>query len=186
MSDPVEMARGAARRLHRRAQQADPEAVRFMHAQPELASQPPDALPSLVKRRHALARVASALGCRGWPHLKAVLEGTPIADKGTLMYRPSPAYWNIWSASYEEAVAIRAEHGGYLLPFRQQFFVAEAPYVAWMGGEPEADEWRVLGRDWVKPSPEGHAAWRRLTSRVLSKRLEHIVKPVGRWGARVD
>ncbi|MFK7991593.1 MAG: hypothetical protein AB8I08_36590 [Sandaracinaceae bacterium] len=175
MTDPVEVARLHARRLHRRAQAAEPDALTLLRAHPELRALPLDELPSAVKRRHALARIAVALGCRGWPHLKAVLEGTPVADKGRLMYRESAAYWNVWSASYEEASRIRAEHGGFLLPFRRQFFVAEAPYVRWMGGEPDAEEWSALGRDWVQSTSGRSTPWRRLTSRVLETRLRQAL-----------
>lgn len=171
MTDPVEVARQHARRLHRRAQAHSPDALTFLHPHPELRSRPLDALPAALKRRHVLARLAVALGCRGWPHLKAVLEGTPVVDKGRIMYRESAGYWNVWSASYEEAKRIRAEHGGFLLPFRRQFFVAEASYVRWMGGEPDAEEWSAIERDWVHPPSGQSTAWRRLTSRVLETRL---------------
>lgn len=175
MTDPVEVARQHARRLHRRAQALEPSAITFARRHPELRTLRPEELAQTVRRRHALSCLAMSLGCRGWPHLKAVLESTPIADKGRLLYRESAGYWHVWSASYEEAAAIRAEHGGFLLPFKSQFFVAEAPYVAWMGGQPDAVEWDRIGRDWVKPAKGSAQAWRRLTSRIVDARVAQVL-----------
>ncbi len=72
-------------------------------------------LSASIKRRHCLAVVARELGFQGWPHAVGVLGGTDSTDFGTLLYPDgADAHWNIWSASYAEARAIREQHGGYL------------------------------------------------------------------------
>lgn len=56
-----------------------------------------------------------------------------------------------WFASYDEARAARQESGGFLLPYRHHFFVAEAPAIRYLGLDPEDPDWERIGWDWVRP-----------------------------------
>ncbi len=41
--------------------------------------------------------------------------------------------------------------GGYLLPYRNQFFVTVAAAIRELGLDPEDPDWERIGRDWVRP-----------------------------------
>lgn len=108
--------------------------------------------PADTKRRHCLTAVARELGFVGWSHVTRVLRADgPVEDFGTLLYPGTSAYWNVWSASYDEARSIREEHGGYLLAYRRHYFVAESHLVAALDLDPDDPDWEAIGRDWVKP-----------------------------------
>ena len=116
--------------------------------------------------------VAREAGFESWLHAASVLEGRRADDFGTLLYPPGcAAHWNIWSASYEEAQAIRQEHGGYLLAYKRHFFIADRYYIQdTLGLDPDDPDWERIGRDWVKPAdPE---ARRRLYAKVLTRTRE--------------
>ncbi len=69
-------------------------------------------------------------------------------------------YLNRWFSTYEEAWEAREGEGGYLLPYRHHFFVAEAEAVRELGLDPDDPDWELIGFDWVRPlDPE---AWERL------------------------
>ncbi|MBN1652920.1 MAG: hypothetical protein JXA30_04010 [Deltaproteobacteria bacterium] len=124
-------------------------------------------------RRHCLATLAAQLGFQGWPHASAVLRGDRVDDLGTLMHREhGGAYWNIWSASYEEAHAIRADYGGFLLGYRSQFLIVEPYYIEALGLDPEDPDWERIGRDWARP--RDREAWTRLTATAIDKCLEAV------------
>jgi hypothetical protein len=143
-----------------------------------------------LQRRHCLALIAQELGFAGWPHAKRVLGevprtsdskprrgsgavevgDAPLSDLGTLMHlEQGGAYCHVWSASYVEASAIRAEHGGYLLPYKRQFFIAEPGYIASLGLDPSHPDWARIGRDWVRQGVL--CAHARLTEKVIEARL---------------
>lgn len=134
-----------ARLLHRAAAGGDPAAISRLRAWGVDTTSP-------TTRGRCLGAVARELGFRGWPHLTRVLRGEAQDDFGTLLYPAgASAHWNIWSAHYPEAAAIRAEHGGYLLAYKRQYFIADADYIDTLGLDPLAEHWRAIGRDWVRP-----------------------------------
>lgn len=148
----IEALKSRARVLHRRATDKDPEALGRLRAVAELKALDDAALAAAVRRRHALAVVARELGFRGWPHLISVVQDGATDDFGTLLVpETGGAYWNIWSARYEEARSIREAHGGYLLAYRHQFLIVDADYVTMLGLDPEDPDWDRMGRDWVRP-----------------------------------
>lgn len=166
MVDLIDRLKGRARALHRGATAQDACALEFL-----ASALGPDA-PSLaadVRRRHCLAAVAQSLGFRGWPHAKSVLSGEAERDRGTLMFRESSAMWKIWSASYDEARSIRDEHGGFLFPYRHQFFITDEHYLSLLNLDPEDRDWGLAGRDWIEP--RDREAWTRLTDRAIASRL---------------
>ena len=177
----IEELKRRARRLHRQAQQADPAGLDLVRQLPSMRELTAPEIAETVRRRHCLAALATALGFRGWPNLKALLETMAPKDQlnaevisdldyGTVMYRDSGgSFWNIWSASYDEAQQIRSEHGGFLLAYRRQFMVVEHHFVRWLGSDPDDEDWTRIGRDWVRPAD--FDAWARLTARAIERRL---------------
>jgi len=77
------------------------------------------------------------------------------------MYVPRmDAILNRWFTSYEAARASLEAEGGYLFPYRNQFFVTLAEGVRELGLDPNDPDWACIGWDWIRPrDPE---AWARL------------------------
>ena len=79
----------------------------------------------------------------------------------TNMYVPQmDAVLNRWFVNYEEARASLHEQGGYLLPYKRQFFITEEEGIRTLGLEPEDPDWAKIGWDWVQP--KSSEAWERL------------------------
>ena len=71
-----------------------------------------------IKRKHALAVIAIEKGFKSWTDLKCQL---PFIRGGFL---------NKWFANYAEAKSYQQSEGGFLLPFKNQFFICDADYIA--------------------------------------------------------
>lgn len=141
-----------ARILHREVRAGEPLAVARVQGLEELRGQNPTSVTAQIRRRHCLTVIARELGFQGWPHAVAVLRGADSSDFGTLLYpKGAHVHWNIWSASYDEAQAIREQHGGYLLAYRRHFFITDRYFIETLGLDPDDRDWELIGRDWVRP-----------------------------------
>jgi hypothetical protein len=171
---PSTVLRESARRLLKELRSADPAisapaARRFLRlrsfADRSVATLLDDR--DHVRLKHALAVVAEEHGHDSWTALKAAADSRPVSaapDDGPPMYeRGLGGLLNRWFASYSEARASLADHGGYLLPYRTQFFVCESEGVRALGIDPDDPDWERIGRDWVRPGDLD--AWRRLRDR---------------------
>lgn len=58
---------------------------------------------------------------------------------------------NHWFNSHAEARAWLDADGGYLLPYRHQYFVTTAEAIRELGLDPADPDWERIGYDWVKP-----------------------------------
>lgn len=86
------------------------------------------------------------------------------SDHGPEMYVPGmDAFLNRWFTVYEEARTALEAEGGYLLPYRGQFFVTVAGAIEELGLDPHDPDWRRIGWDWVRPADA--EAWQRLRLR---------------------
>ena len=169
MENIVQHLKAKARRLQSRVEQRDPEALGRVRSLPELGSSDDERLAKTTQRRHCLAVIARELGFDGWPHAERVLSGQTIDDFGSLLSPPgAAAHWNIWSASYDEARAIRAAHGGYLLAYKRHFFIVDRYYLETLGLDPDDADWDRIGRDWVKPREPSARA--RLYAKLIAQR----------------
>ena len=109
-----------------------------------------------VKLKHALAVIALEEGYGSWRELKVSAEAT-----GPEMYNPRmDTFLNRWFARYEDARASLEEEGGFLLPYRSQFFICGKGAIKMLGLDPDDPDWNLIGRDWVKPGDR--EAWLRL------------------------
>lgn len=168
-----------ARVLERAAALGVAPALARLRTLPELRALDHAELAATVRRRHCLAVIARACGFAGWPELVADLDGASAGEFGTLLYPPgSAAFWNVWSASYDEARTIRAEHGGYLLAYRRHFFIAEGHFVANLGFDPDDPDWKAIGRDWVRPAEA--EARQRLYAALVDRQLAKWQLPAAR------
>ena len=68
-----------------------------------------------------------------------------------------------WFTSYADARASLDAEGGYLFPYRGQFFVTTSEGVRELGLDPADPDWARIGWDWVRPADP--AAWERLRHR---------------------
>ena len=171
---PVSTYRESARRLLKDLRSGSPEtaasaATRFLG----LRSFAGEGVATLldgrdrVRLKHALAVIAEEHGHASWTAFKAAVDSrvaTSTPDDGPPMYeRGLGGLLNRWFASYSEARASLADHGGYLLPYGEQFFVCESEGVRILGLDPDDPDWERIGRDWVRPQDAD--AWRRLCHR---------------------
>jgi hypothetical protein len=101
-----------------------------------------------IKRKHALAVIALEKGFISWADLKCQL---PFIRGGFL---------NQWFAHYDEAKSYQQLNGGFLLPFKNQFFICDADYIINLGFDPEDADWKLIGYDWAQPNNK--EAWQRL------------------------
>ena len=152
MVDLIHQLKSEARVLHRQARERDPAALRRVRLLKEFRDSSDAAIVENILRRHCLAAIAREIGFDGWPHALAVLTGERSDDFGTILYPPrGAAYWNIWSASYEEAKSLREQTGGYLLAYKKHYFIVEKYFIESLGLDPEDLDWERIGRDWVSP-----------------------------------
>jgi hypothetical protein len=173
MIDPVRELKIRAELLHKDVAAGDDVATARLRALPELRRASAEDLAAFgarIQRKHCLAVVAHEVGFRGWEHASRVLEGEESEpDHGELLYpKGTGAFLNHWCSTYEDARAVHAERGGYLLPYRKQFFVAGRDYVeATLGVDPDDSDWGALGFDLARPrEPEVR---RRLYGKILAK-----------------
>jgi hypothetical protein len=107
-----------------------------------------------MKRKHALAVIAIGKGFPSWADLKCQL---PFIRGGFL---------NQWFAHYDEAKAYQKANGGFLLPFKNQFFMCDADYIINLGFAPEDPDWALIGYDWAHPTNK--EAWQRLYKKWMT------------------
>jgi len=82
-------------------------------------------------------------------------------DEGPVMYVGSmDAIVNRWFTNYEDAQAALRSQGGYLFPYRNQYFVTLREGVRELGLNPDDPDWAKIGWDWVRPKDQ--SAWERL------------------------
>lgn len=101
-----------------------------------------------VKHKHALAVIAIENGFKSWIDLKSQI---PFIIGG---------YLNRWFASYAEAKSALQIEGGFLLPYKNQFFICESNYIKQLGLDPNDPDWRLINYDWAQPANKD--AWQRL------------------------
>ncbi|MBK9129741.1 MAG: hypothetical protein IPM13_18445 [Phycisphaerales bacterium] len=80
---------------------------------------------------------------------------------------------NRWFADHAEAKVSLVRDGGYLLPFRTQCFVAEAPPIELLGLAPDDPDWGAVGFDLVAPADPSACA------RIHAKRRAAIAAGIG-------
>jgi len=171
MEPIIDDLKAKARILQALVGKGEPDALRRVRKLPELTQTGDEALPTVIQRRHCLAVIARELGFDGWAHALSVLTGQRADDFGCLLSPPgAAAHWNIWSADYDEARAIRAEHGGYLLAYKRHYFIVDRYYLETLGLDPDDADWDRMGRDWVRPRDP--AARARLYAKLVTRRYE--------------
>jgi hypothetical protein len=79
----------------------------------------------------------------------------------SLMYVPRmAAILSHWFTAYEDARSSREAEGGYLLPYKNHYFVTTSEAIRELGLDPADPDWARIGWDWVCPGDT--EAWQRL------------------------
>ena len=115
-------------------------AIMRFHRLPEFEKYSLDELKIKIKRKHALAVIAREKGFNSWVDLKCQV---PFIIGGFL---------NKWFSNYAEAKSILQANGGYLLPFKKQFFICDRNYITLLGFDADDPDWKLIGYDWVNPN----------------------------------
>lgn len=139
------------------------------HNEPVLAS---------LQLKDALAVIALENGYESWVELKSALdhaaETSLLAEIKDQFYpKGFTTYWNIWFTKYSQAKKTLNEGKGFLLPFRNQFFIVEEHFVDSIGLPHTLPEWKEIGNDWVHP--KNVKAWLKLNEmyeNAISKRAK--------------
>ncbi|HEX5050580.1 MAG TPA: hypothetical protein VFZ65_02300 [Planctomycetota bacterium] len=172
--------RQAARALHRAlgsptASAARAAAVRFTQL-PTFAA---CGIDELLARRSSVGR-AQAHDVIAWEHgfvawAALLADALPLLRAVTMYTERMSSYQNRWFVDHAAAAASLRAEGGYLLPFRRQFFVASREAVAELGIDPDDPDWARIGFDWVQPrDAEAHLRLSRARFDAMLARGEHI------------
>ncbi|CAM3281266.1 MULTISPECIES: hypothetical protein [Corallococcus] len=121
-----------------------------------------------VKHKHGLTVIAREAGHATWTQLKQALQAVPAPglDTGVFFQKQRGSFLNRWFATYEEAATSLAAQGGFLFPFRHQYFVCEADFLRTLGIDATEADWARLGHDWVRPRDP--AAKERLEGKLVA------------------
>ena len=84
--------------------------------------------------------------------LLAAKRAAPVAEAEAWYARGMDVYLNRWFTTYADARRALETEGGYLFPFRQQFFVCAADAVRHLGLDPDDPDWERIGRDCARPA----------------------------------
>ncbi len=159
---------------HAQAEPPSDEAISRFRTLETHASLAPSNKPAIaaLQLKHALTVIAIENGYDSWDELKKAIEQAaatpPLAEVKDQFYpMRGAAYWNNWFASYKKAKDVHKQSGGFLLPFRNQFFICEEGFVDELGIPAALPEWKTIGFDWVHPA--NVKAWLRLNERYASK-----------------
>jgi hypothetical protein len=142
------------------------EAAKRFQILPFLAEESPER----IKLKHALTVLAMENGFDTWADLKRNVEYND--KRNAFMNRNFTALcpkrcWGVlsnWEVRYEDALEDLQERGGYLLPYKQQFFVCQEAYIERLGLDPDDIDWELIGWNWVKPA--NIEAWERLNEKL--------------------
>ena len=115
-----------------------------------------------VALKEAYGILARTAGFTSWQDMKATLELHEL-----LRPAQASALWSVWYGSHEEALAHLQSHGGYLLPYQQQFFICDTDYIRALGLQGDEPELARVGRDWARPLDT--AAFTRLLGRIKAR-----------------
>lgn len=113
--------------------------------------------------KDAYALLAKAASFSSWKEMKDSYELSDI-------FNPPhwSGQWKIWFATRNEALECLKNHAGFLLPYRDQFFICDKDYLNALGVSADDEDVRKIGRDWTRPLDE--EAFLRLIEKIKRKK----------------
>lgn len=138
---------------HGRPREKKSAATRLIYLSAFAHMRPRDLMkrPYLVRPKHVLNLVALESGYDSWRDFKQRVMrpldpyGIDFCPPGII---PPTPHWYVF---YGEAQQRLKNWGGYLFPYGHQFFVCQAGHVARLGVDPDAEDWKRIGYDWLRP-----------------------------------
>lgn len=153
-----EYLKNTAEILLKNAKNGDPASVARFRALDQFRNVTPDDRSVLEELQHknALHIIAAENNYPSWNELKTALdnaaENSPFAEPSDHFYpKGFTTYWNIWFAKYSQAKKVLTDGGGYLLPYKNQYFIVEEHFIDSIGLPHTLPEWRSIGNDWIHP-----------------------------------
>ena len=93
------------------------------------------------------------------------------SDSDKLWYQPTlDLFLNQWFSKYDEARQALDTGNGFLLPYKNHFFVCEADVIKALGLEPDDPDWETIGHDAARPNDA------EAFQRLRKKRMDEVVK----------
>lgn len=128
---------------------------------------------SRLRRADAHDVIALEHGFVSWAALLA--DSLPLLACVTMYTERMSLYLNRWFRDHESAAASLRAEGGFLLPYRNQYFVASREAVTELGLDPDDPDWARIGFDWVRPQDaEAHLRLSRTRFDVMVARGEEL------------
>ncbi len=172
-TNTTEYIKNHARLLHRAVQAGDSAALSRLRKSHGLGLSGNENVRDKVQRKDCLAVAARELGFDNWPQLLKVLSLEDTTNFGALLYpKRCGAHSNIWAAGYTEAATIRAEHGGYLLAYKEQFLVVDEHYIRTLGLNPDDPDWAAC--NWDMAGGNNLHARARLMAKLIQMTLPSV------------
>ena len=119
---------------------------------------------SNFKLKHCLEIIALENQYQSWRDFKKNFDKS-IEDDFVEHY--IGGFLNHWFPNYQEAKEFQRLRGGFLLPFKSQYFICEADFIEVIGLDSGDQLWREIDFDWVKPMSK--KSWK-----ILRKRLSKL------------
>ena len=132
--------------------------------------------------KHAYWVLALEHGYDNWKQFKDT-----IIREDCMYYGNCGAYLNVWFANYDEAKHYHQEQGGYLLPYRKDYYVCTKEVVLYLGLDEHDAEWEKLGNNWVDNTCP--TSWNTIYKTAKKNYLNHIKassKPTRRTDNRLE
>lgn len=120
-----------------------------------------------IKRKHALQVIALENRHESWTKLKQSIERREeLSTRWATPLYPARCFGfsNEWYADYETARSHLEQVGGYLLPYRDQYFICKRQFIETLGLDPDDADWQRIAWDWAKPADS--EAWQRLNTKL--------------------
>ncbi|WP_196140782.1 hypothetical protein [Aliikangiella sp. G2MR2-5] len=107
-----------------------------------------------IQLKHCQNYIAQHYGFDDWLHARRVLECENqqlLQDYGTFWYSSRcSSLLNHWCNTYREALELLNQHGGFLLPYKNQFIVVENNFLEALGMPGCEELWHALANNWCQ------------------------------------
>lgn len=140
------------------------DAKKLFKLLPEFKNSDLQTMQSQAQRKHALKIIALQNDFESWRDLKMNCEQ---AVANTFVKAYIGGHLNKWFTNYNDAKSELKTSGGFLLPYKLQFFICDADYLSMLGLNAKDPDWILIEFDWVKPA--NIKAWQRLFHQWLSR-----------------
>ena len=120
-------------------------------------------LTKIFRLKHALAIIAQEQGFDSWANLKFYCESSCHTE-----FSFGGGFLHLWFANYKQAKNhLSISNNEFLLPYRNQFFIANSNYIDFIGIDSTNSDWQDIAYNWVEPSDKD--AWFRLNQLLIKK-----------------